>query len=226
MTIHAHLDQEFSQGNSSGLYLHVCRHTGKWFYSPFRHYRYSSKGRQLIDEHNRLVDEAKTQVCRVYFYKCPETNVWHTSRTPGARRTGEGRAIAKQRNLEKARLYRQREEVKQRELGRGQKRVEYMRQYHAANKDIASERYRLGKAFMHMSCKVYFNICEETGLLFTTRVATARFSKQGLRLRGKRRCQHNRVLVNPTLRRCARCGDLFSAKGSRLYCSTKCANSR
>jgi 5-methylcytosine-specific restriction endonuclease McrA len=83
------------------------------------------------------------------------------------------------------------------------------------------------------TCRVYFNICKETGELFTARKKNQAYSEKGLSLRQQyydsttaKERGRIRKIQGKSIRVCKQCGatyDLIENKGRRTYCSDKCA---
>ena len=83
------------------------------------------------------------------------------------------------------------------------------------------------------SCPVYFIVCEETGVLFTSRNRNKKRTKEGIRIQKNREAKkyltNKRVRYHGsnTKRKCKWCGkefDVLENKGKKCYCSDECAN--
>ncbi|GAB4042068.1 hypothetical protein [Spirosoma jeollabukense] len=112
------------------LYWHTCKFTGKRFVSPSRRVTYSAEGMKLKKEQDRLIKEAAKLICKVYFYLCPITDQWFTTRIAGSRFSPASKAITYQSTIDYAREHRKNPEVRERERIRSQARKDYRKQWH------------------------------------------------------------------------------------------------
>lgn len=233
------LQQKFTQTYpASTIYWHTCKFTGESFCSQSRRETYSPKGWILKAEHKAAIDEAKKHVCKVYFYQCPETGVWFTTRNVGSRWSEEGKKIVRERQRLVSKEYRQTEVGKEKDRARMQRqdRVEYAKEYRVVNKEKlsakAKERYIKAKKRyvkpVRLSCPVYFVTCPETGLLFASKSKTRRLSDEGQLIVNRRnallREQQNHVAPELECKQCK--GAFWPTYGDkrRCYCSDECAD--
>ena len=126
------LSQKFTQTYpATTLYWHTCQFTGERFCSPSRRVSYSPAGLKLKREHDEAIKAAAKHVCKVYFYLCPITSRWFTTRIPSSRYSPESKEITHQAGLDYAKQHRQRPETKERERLRNSKpeRLKYRREW-------------------------------------------------------------------------------------------------
>lgn len=192
----------------------------------------------LKKEYEAAIKAAAKQVCKVYFYQCPETRKYFSTRKAGSRYSPEGQAITRQRFIEYRREYRKQEHVKQAERERmrneKEKRNELARKYYHKRQELdKARRERKPKA-----CRVYFLICQETGKLFTAKTPVAKYSKEGLLLFNRRdqrekyrlkyseqHHQKRKQEFVPKLAYCKACGKGYMTSFKpehRNYCSVGC----